>query len=99
MAVIYFVAKFFEGRADLDSAVKIGQPEVLAEALRKIGYRKLQFERIPAYKIQGWIGWDPHPPIYFRVARLEKLESPEKVKHTLIQSIKDNIRGFLAALS
>jgi len=98
LGAIYFIAKFFEARADLEAAVKIGQPKVLAEALRKIGFRKLQFERIPAYRIQGWMGWDPHPPIYFRIARLEKLKAPEKVKHPLIQSIKDNIRGFLAAL-
>ncbi len=42
---IYFVAKFFEARADLESAIKIGNPKVLAEALRKIGFRRLQFER------------------------------------------------------
>ena len=99
LSAVYFIAKFFEGRADLEAAIKIGQPDVLAEALRKIGFRKLQFERMPSRKIQGWIGWDPHPPIYFRVARLEKLGDPEKMKHPLIQSIKDNVRGFLAALS
>jgi len=99
LGAVYFIAKFFEARADLEAAVKIGQPKVLAEALRKIGFRKLQFERMPSYKIQGWIGWDPHPPIYFRVARLEKLDAPEKVRHTMIQSIKDNIRGFLDAIN
>ena len=98
LGAVFFVAKFFEARADLEAAIKIGQPAVLAKALRKIGFRKLQFERMPTYKIQGWIGWDPHPPIYFRVARLEKLEAPDKVKHPLIQSIKDNIRGFFEAL-
>jgi len=98
LSAVYFIAKFFESRADLEAAIVIGQPNVLAEALRKIGFRRLQFERLPAYKIQDWIGWDPHPPIYFRVARLEKLEALEKVKHPLIQSIKDNVRGFLAAL-
>lgn len=99
LGAVYFIAKFFEARADLEAAVKIGQPKVLAEALRKIGFRKLQFERMPSYKIQGWIGWDPHPPIYFRVARLEKLDASEKVRHTMIQSIKDNIRGFLEAIN
>jgi len=98
LGAIYFISKFFEARADLEAAVKIGQPKVLAEALRKIGFRKLQFERTPIYRIQQWIGWDPHPPIYFRIGRLEKMKAPEKVKHPLIQSIKDNIRGFLAAL-
>jgi heat shock protein HtpX len=95
---IYFVAKFFEARADLESAIKIGNPRVLAGALRKIGFRRLQFERSPAYRIQDWITWDPHPPLYFRIARLEKMENaPVEVKHTLFQSAKDCIRGFFAA--
>jgi len=95
----YFVFKFFEARADLDSAIKIGNPKVLAGALRKIGFRRLQFERSPTYRLQDWITWDPHPPLYFRVARLEKMEkAPMEVKHTLFQSAKDCIHGFFAAL-
>jgi len=43
--VIFFIGKFFETRADLVSVMKIGQPEVLASALRKIGYARLQMER------------------------------------------------------
>jgi len=99
LSAMYFVAKFFEARADLESAIKIKNPKVLAEALRKIGFRRLQFERSPAYRFQDWITWDPHPPLYFRVARLEKMEKvPVEVKHTLVQSAKDCIRGFFAAL-
>jgi heat shock protein HtpX len=95
---IYFIAKFFEARADLESAIKIGNPKVLAGALRKIGFRRLQFERSPAYRLQDWITWDPHPPLYFRIARLEKMgNAPVEVKHTLVQSAKDCIRGFFAA--
>ncbi len=94
---IYFVAKFFEARADLESAIKTGAPKVLAGALRKIGFRRLQFERSPSTKIQDWITWNPHPPIYFRVERLEKLDPSKKVEHTLIQSAKDCVRGFFAA--
>ena len=97
MGIIYFIAKFFEARADLQSAITIGQPQVLAEALRKIGFRKLQFEQAPIHKIQGWINWDPHPPTYFRINRLEKLKTPVEVKHPLIQSVKDVIDGFRAA--
>jgi len=98
LGVMYFIAKFFEARADLESAIKIKNPKVLAEALRKIGFRRMQFERSPAYRLQEWITWDPHPPLYFRVARLEKMEqAPVEVKHTLIQSAKDCIRGFFAA--
>jgi len=97
LGAIYFVAKFLEARADLESAIKMGNPKVLAGALRKIGFRRLQFERNPSYRIQDWITPDTHPPIYFRVERLEKFEPTREVKHTLVQSAKDCIRGFFAA--
>jgi len=95
---IYFVAKFFEARADLETAIKIGNPRVLAGALRKIGFRRLVFERLPAARLQDWITWDPHPPIYFRVARLEKMDASIEVKHTFFQSVRDCIQGFLRAI-
>jgi len=98
MTVIFFIAKFFEARADLTSAIKMGKPEVLAGALEKIGFQRLLFERTPSFRLQEWLGLDPHPPIYFRVARLEKLKAPEKVKHPLIQSIKDVFAGFKDSL-
>jgi heat shock protein HtpX len=98
MVVIFFIAKFFEARADLVSAMVMGQPEVLAGALEKIGFQRLLYERTPSFRLQEWVGLDPHPPIYFRVDRLEKLEHPEKIKHPLIQSIKDVWAGFRASL-
>lgn len=98
ITLLYFVAKFFEGRADLDTAVKIRQPKIFAEALEKIGFRRLQFQNKSATKIQSWIIWDPHPPVYFRIRRLETLENPEEIKHTLIQSIKDNLHEFANAI-
>ena len=61
MALIFFVAKFFETRADLVSAMKIGQPKVLADSLRKIGFSRLQMERSSSNVLQ-WLAWDPHPP-------------------------------------
>ena len=97
MVVIFFIAKFFEARADLVSANMVGNPEVLAGSLEKIGFQRLLYERTPSFRIQEWLGLDPHPPIYFRVDRLEKLGS-EKIKHPLLQSIKDVIRGFFATL-
>jgi len=97
LGLIYFIAKFFEARADLESAMKIGNPKILAGALRKIGYRRLQFERSPSARVSDWITWDPHPPIYFRVQRLEKLDLSKPINHTFIQSAKDCIRGFFAA--
>jgi heat shock protein HtpX len=97
MVVIFFIAKFFEARADLVSAIMIGNPQVLAGSLEKIGFQRLLYERTPSFRLQEWLGLDPHPPIYFRVDRLEKL-SPENIKHPLLQSIKDVIKGFAATL-
>jgi heat shock protein HtpX len=95
--LIFFVAKFFEARADLVSSIVVGQPQVLALALEKIGFRRLLYERAPQYRFQEWISLEPHPPIYFRVARLEKLQVPVKIKHPLIQSARDVINGFRAS--
>ncbi len=97
MIVIFFIAKFFEARADLISATVIGQPKVLAGSLEKIGFQRLLNERTPSFRVQEWLGLDPHPPIYFRVDRLENLTTTE-VKYPLIQSIRDVIAGFLASL-
>jgi heat shock protein HtpX len=96
--VIFFIAKFFEARSDLVSAIVIGQPEVLAGALEKIGFQRLLFERTPSFRLQEWVGFDPHPPIYFRVDRLEKLKEPVKIKYPLLRSIKDVFSGFFASL-
>jgi heat shock protein HtpX len=97
MTLIYFIAKFFEARADLMSAIVMGKPKILAEALEKIGFKRLLYERLPSYRFQEWLSLDPHPPIYFRVSRLEKLEVPVKIRHPLIQSAKDVINGFFAS--
>ncbi len=93
-AIIFFIAKFFETRADLLSAMKLGQPQVLANALRKIGYTRLQMERVSKLRFPGWLSFDTHPPIYFRVERLEKMKTTPQVKHPLLQSIKDVFSGF-----
>jgi heat shock protein HtpX len=97
LSFIYFVAKFFEARADLVSAIRIGTPQVLAGALRKIGFKRLGMEKARSVRVQEWIGFDPHPPIYFRINRLEKLQPPVKVKHPLLRSIKDCLSGFFAS--
>ena len=97
MVVIFFIAKFFEARADLVSAMMVGTPQILANSLEKIGFQRLLYERTPSFRLQEWLGLDPHPPIYFRVDRLEKL-SPKKIQHPLLQSIKDVIWGFFATL-
>jgi len=97
MTVIFFIAKFFEARADLVSAIVVGEPKILATALEKIGFKRLLYERSSPYRIQEWISLDPHPPVYFRVSRLEKLKVPVQIKYPLIQSARDVINGFLAS--
>jgi len=98
MSVIFFIAKFFEARADLASAQEIGKPKVLAGALEKIGFQRLLYERVASYRIQEWLGLDPHPPIYFRIKRLRNLQlSPNKNKHRLFQSIIDVMKGLIDA--
>ena len=96
MALIFFVAKFFETRADLLSAMKVGQPDVLAEALRKIAYQRLQMEKVGS-KIPRWLSWDTHPPVYFRIDRLKGMQTPVRSKNPLIQSARDVVNGFLAS--
>jgi heat shock protein HtpX len=98
MTLIFFIAKFFEARADLTSGIIIGHPKILANSLEKIGFRRLLFERTPSFRFQEWLGLDSHPPIYWRVERLEKLAEPVQVKHPLIQSIKDVLSGFRSTL-
>ena len=95
----FFIAKFFEARADLTSAMVIGKPKVLADALEKIGFQRLLYERMPSFRVQEWLSLDPHPPIYFRIARLRQLEQNFHVKHPLIQSAKEVISGFLHSLA
>jgi len=95
LGLVYFIAKFFESRADLDSAIMIGTPQALADALRKIGHRRIQFERILPTRIGSWLGWNPHPPVSFRVERLEKIGNPNEIKHPFLKSIKDCINGLL----
>src|SRR5437016_7541240 len=76
---IYLVGKFLETRADTESAVVFGNPEALASALTKIGFRQLFREKYnPGAKLFDWFQFDPHPPIYFRVARLSKYSRSEE---------------------
>ncbi|MCX8171522.1 MAG: M48 family metalloprotease [Candidatus Bathyarchaeota archaeon] len=92
LSLIYFIAKFFEARADLESALVLGKSDALANALRKIGYRRLWFEKASS-RVGSWLGLDPHPPLSFRIERLENLKSL-KIKHPLLQSMKDCINGL-----
>lgn len=97
LSVIYFIAKFFEARADLESALVLGRADALASALRKIGYRRLWFER-GANKVGAWLRMDPHPPLSFRIDRLESLEVRE-IRHPFLQSMKDCINGLIREIT
>jgi heat shock protein HtpX len=97
LSLTYFISKFFEARADLMSAMVIGEPSVLADSLEKIGFQRLLYERIPSFRFQEWLSWDPHPPIYFRIARLRNLVDPSKIRHPLLQSAREVTRGFLSS--
>jgi heat shock protein HtpX len=102
LGVIFFFGKFLESRADLDSANVLGKPKVLAEALRKIAFKRLfpLYKREPefsGYRRMEWLQLDPHPPIYFRIAQLDSLEEPVRIQHTFLMAMKDNLRGFLRA--
>ncbi|HIE18892.1 TPA: heat-shock protein HtpX, partial [Candidatus Bathyarchaeota archaeon] len=94
LGIIYFIAKFFESRADLDSAIMTGRPQILADALIKIGHRRIRLERILPSRIGSWLGWNPHPPLSFRVERLEKIRNPNEIRHPFLKSIKDCINGL-----
>lgn len=95
----YFIAKFFEARADLISAMIIGNPQVLAAALEKIGFQRLLYERMPVFRFQEWLSMDPHPPIYFRIARLRQLGQNVHIAHPLLESAREVVRGFLNSLT
>ena len=97
---IYMIGKFLETRADTESAVVVGNPEALSSALTKIGFRQLYREKYnPGAKLFDWFQFDPHPPIYFRIARLSKYSGKqEPVKHTFLVSIRDMVVGFFSAL-
>ncbi|MEM2098766.1 MAG: M48 family metalloprotease [Candidatus Bathyarchaeia archaeon] len=95
MTIIFFIAKFFEARADLVSAVKTKQPEALASALEKIGFQRLLYERAPSFRRQEWLRLDAHPPVSFRLSRLRQITPAKEIKYPLIQSIRDVIAGFV----
>ncbi len=97
---IYLVGKILETRADTVSATVLGKPGILAAALTNIGFRQLYSERYSSgVRLFDWLRFDPHPPIYFRVQRLSKIDRTRvRIRHALLVSIRDCILGFLGAL-
>jgi heat shock protein HtpX len=97
LTMLFFIAKFFEARADLDSYMLLGSGDHLVNALIKIAFPSAFTERYKAYRLRSWLRWNPHPPVYFRILRLGSLGENLKFKHPLIQSIKDCVSGFISS--
>ena len=98
---IFSIGKVLETRADTESALLLGTPGSMASSLTKIGLRQLYHEKYsPGSKIMAWFQFDPHPPIYFRVARMSEFATSEersRVRHVSLVSLRDCIVGFLSA--
>jgi len=96
---IFFVGKFLESRADLEAGIILGKPKVMAESLKKIGFRRLIFEERflepNVSRFGEWLRFDPHPPLYFRIQRLEALDLSNPPKHTFLSSIRAVASGFV----
>ena len=96
--LIFFFGKFLESRADLEAALILRKPKVMAESLKKIGFRRLVLsERYlePEASIFGeWLRFDPHPPLSFRIDRLESLDIDNPPKHPFLRSVGEVLRGF-----
>lgn len=95
---IFMVGKFLEARSDLEAGLMLGKPKVMADALKKIGFRRLIVEEryldSGATRLGEWLRFDPHPPLYFRIQRLEGLDVSNPPKHTLWASAREVLRGI-----
>ena len=98
---IFFFGKFLESRADLEAAVILGKPKIMAESLKKIGFRRLvleeRFLEPDANRFGEWLRFDPHPPMYFRIQRLETIDLSNPPRHTFLSSVRAVTSGFLHA--
>jgi heat shock protein HtpX len=98
---IFFFGKFLESRADLEAGVILGKPKVMAESLKKIGFRRLvleeRFLEPDASRLNEWLRLDAHPPLYFRIQRLESMDIAHPPKHPFLSSVRAVARGFIRA--
>ncbi|MEM3832271.1 MAG: M48 family metalloprotease [Thermoprotei archaeon] len=82
---VFFIAKFFEERADLMGAFYTNSADSLTEALKRIGYRRLKYEQDYSTRAYSWLKWfDAHPPISYRIERLSKKISEKDLSITNI---------------
>jgi heat shock protein HtpX len=98
--LLFAVGKVLETRADTESAATLGDAKALATSLTKIGFRQLYQEKYSQLgRFLDWFRFDPHPPIYFRIARLSALAGRENtIKHTFLSSLGDCVTGFFASI-
>jgi heat shock protein HtpX len=98
---VFFIAKFFEERADLMGAYYINNTTSLKEALKRIGYRRLMLEKDNASRVYAWLKWfDAHPPISYRIERLNKNVTKEdlslkNIARECISDLFNNIKFML----
>ena len=76
--------------------VKFPTSEKETYALKKIGLRRLILERYPALLKVSWLNFDPHPPVSWRIIRLEELED-YPAENPQVLSIKECIRGLFGS--
>jgi len=96
--LIFFFGKFLEARADLEAAYILRDPQTMANSLKKIGFKRLlldsNFIEGKQTSFGDWLAFDPHPPLGFRIRRMENLNLNDVPKHTLLRSISDVFRGM-----
>jgi heat shock protein HtpX len=97
--IIFACGKVLETRADTESALVVGNPEMLAASLRKIGFSELYREKYSSFRrLLDWFRFDPHPPIYFRINRMsEFMGGKTQTKHAFWISLRDCVVGFFSA--
>ncbi len=98
LTALFFVAKFIEARADIETAKILGDGRPLASALRKLGYSKIMREASPGERLRSWLRLDPHPPASFRVEKLSSI-NPHVVKGVWREAIASCLSDFIRTLS
>jgi heat shock protein HtpX len=99
LTALFIVAKFVEARADLDSALRLGNPEKLASALRKIGFRHLYLESRGGGRLLAWLRWDPHPPLTFRYEKLMELSAKGGPRSPWREAVASCLRDLAKSLN
>mgnify|MGYP000206237005 CR=1 FL=1 len=98
LTALFFLAKFIEARADIEATVRLGDPQPLISALKKIGARRLMKELTPVDRLSSWLNWNPHPPLSFRIEKLHSLSGKE-VKNLWFEAISSCLSDFMKTLS